>query len=308
MRDAFVKKISELAARDKNVILVTGDLGFMLFEDFAKKFPNQYINVGVAEQNMIGVSAGLALTGKFVFAYSISTFASMRPFEQIRNDICYHNLPVCIIGAGSAFSYGSAGCTHFPLQDLGIMRTLPNISVLSPGDPIEVDILLGEAYKRKRPAYMRIAKRGEPKIHTSNLPISLGKTSKILSGNDVSVLVSGRQLFNAFEATKILKKKHNINVELISCHTLKPIDDKGILKSIKKCGAILTCEEHSSIGGLKTIVSEILAENRLAVPFKSLNVPDEFPSGAGSQEYFLEKYDLSIEGIVRAILDVVKEK
>src|SRR3989344_1980677 len=142
MRTAFVEEITKLAEKDKNVWLLTGDLGFSVFDDFQKKFPKQYLNVGVAEQDLISIAAGLAMSGKKIFAYSISTFVTMRPLEQIRNDLCYQDLPVYLIGGGSTFSYSTFGCTHFPLEDLGLMRILPNMAVAAPGDPLEVRALV----------------------------------------------------------------------------------------------------------------------------------------------------------------------
>jgi len=300
MRLAFVEKLTELAEKDKNVWLLTGDLGFSVFENFIERFPDQYLNVGVSEQNLMGIAAGMAMLGKRPFVYSISTFATMRPYEQIRNDICYQNLPVTIIGGGSTFSYSTFGCTHFPLEDVAIMRALPNIKVTVPGDPMEVRKLLDDIYKQSGPAYMRIAKKGEPIIHADFNNISLGKISEIRSGSDAVVIVSGRQLPSAITAHEILSKE-GLNLRVISCHTLKPIDELSVLKVIKESKVVVTCEEHSVIGGLGTIISEIIAKNGIKVPFKILGVPDEFPKGVGSQDYFLKRYNITTEGIVETV-------
>src|SRR3989344_4708472 len=230
MRVAFVEEITKLAEKDKNVWLLTGDLGFSVFDDFQKKFPEQYLNVGVAEQDLISIAAGLAMSGKKVFAYSISTFMTMRPLEQIRNDLCYQDLPVYLIGGGSTFNYSTFGCTHFTLEDLGLMRILPNMAVAAPGDSLEVRALIRDVYKRNSPAYIRIAKKGEPVIHAPNDVISLGRASKICDGKDISVLVSGRQLANALTVVETLKKD-NINCRLLSFHTIKPLDRRAIIKA-----------------------------------------------------------------------------
>lgn len=300
MRLSFVEKLTELAEKDKNVWLVTGDLGFSVFESFMEKFPNQYLNVGVSEQNLIGIAAGLALLGKRPFVYSISTFATMRPYEQIRNDICYQNLPVTIIGGGSTFSYSTFGCTHFPLEDVAIMRVLPNMNVTVPGDPIEVKKLLDDIYKQNKPAYMRIAKKGEPVVHKDLKNISLGKISEIRSGSDATVIVSGRQLPSAVIAHEILLRD-DISLRVLSCHTPKPIDEPMVIKAIKETRAVITCEEHSIIGGLGSIVSEIIAKNNIKISFKTLGVSDEFPKGVGSQDYFLRRYNITSEGIIEAV-------
>ncbi len=300
MRLAFVKKLTELARKDKNVWLITGDLGFSVFEDFAKEFPDQYLNVGVSEQNLVGVAAGLAMMGKRPFVYSITTFASMRPYEQIRNDICYQNLPVAIIGGGSSFSYSTFGCTHVPMEDMAIMRVLPNMAVLSPGDPVEVGVLLEQAYKRKGPSYMRIAKRGEPVVHANSEQISLGKLSGMKAGTDVAIIVTGRQLPNAMTAADKLVKE-GISTAVYSAHTIKPFDENTLLQIAKNTSKIVVCEEHSVIGGLYGVICEILVKNQISIPVHALGITDEFPKGVGStQEYFLNKYGLSVEGIIEA--------
>lgn len=300
MRTAFVEEITKLAGKDKNVWLLTGDLGFSVFDDFQKKFPNQYLNTGVAEQNLISIAAGLAMSGKKVFVYSISTFMTMRPLEQIRNDLCYQNLPVYLIGGGSTFSYSTFGCTHFALEDLGLMRILPNMAVMAPGDALEVRALVQDVYKRNSPAYIRIAKKGEPVIHAPDDVISLGKSSKICEGKDVSILVCTRQLSNAALAVSALKKD-NISCRLLSFHTIKPLDKQAIIKAAKETGGIITVEEHFKKGGLGTAVAEILALEGLSVPLINIGIDDEFPSGSGSQDYFLKKYGLAPEGIIGAV-------
>lgn len=305
MRTAFIKTLTALAEADKNVWLVTGDLGFSVFEDFITRFPDQYLNVGVAEQNLIGVSAGLALAGKRPFAYSISTFATMRPLEQIRNDICYQNLPVVIVGGGSTFSYSTFGCTHFPLEDLALMRALPNMSVCCPGDPREVAALLQAASKHKGPLYLRLAKKGEPVVHADDTAIELGKMVEVRAGNDAAIVVAGRQLPNAVAAAELLRKV-GIATRVLSCHTLKPFDAPALLKAARETKALVTVEEHSLIGGLASAVAETLSQGNVAVRLRSLGVPDEFPSGVGSQDFFLARYNLTAEGIERAVKEALK--
>lgn len=307
MRTAFIDTISKLARKDKNVWLLTGDLGHGMMESFIKEFPSQFLNVGVAEQNMIGIAAGLAMTGKKVFVYSISTFATMRPFEQIRNDVCYHNLPVFIVGGGSAFSYSLFGCSHFPIEDLGIMSILPNMKVFSPGDPIEVEALTEIAYKSGTPAYIRLGRKGEPKFHKNKNEINFGKFSTIKKGQDATIIVTGRILNRAVEAANILSRE-NIFVNVISAHTLKPFDDKNLLSVIKNTGALVTCEEHLLRGGLATAVSEFIVKKNIKVPVISLGIPDEFPKGVGWQDYFFDRYNLNAKGIVQAVKKSIKLK
>jgi len=305
MRLAFVDEITKLASRDKNVWLITADLGFSVFEEFKKKFPNQFLNVGVAEQNAISIAAGLAMSGKKVFVYSISTFITMRPFEQIRNDICYQNLPVYLVGGGSTFSYSTFGCTHFSLEDLGLMKILPNMAVMAPGDPIETRALVRAAYNRKGPVYIRIAKRGEPIIHSKNDRVILGKSSKLLGGNDIAILVCGRQLPNAMFAAEILKEE-GIKCRVLSFHTIKPLDSAAIIKAAKETKGLITVEEHLLSGGFGSSVAEIVTDKGLHTPLIRLGISDEFPRGVGSQDYFLKKYKLTPEGIVKAAKKILK--
>lgn len=300
MRHTFIETIRSLARSDKDVWLVTGDLGYGMVEPFVEEFPDRFLNVGVAEQAMVGVAAGLALAGKKVFVYSISTFATMRPYEQIRNDVCYQNLPVFIIGGGSAFSYSLFGCSHLPLEDLGIMNILPNMVVIAAGDPIEVKTLVKAVYKRGGPAYIRLARNGEPTIHNRISDVELGKATVVHRGNDASIFVSGRLLPAALEAAEILSKK-GILTRVLSMHTIKPIDEKAIVDAAKQTKVILTCEEHLLLGGLGSIVASILVKKNINIPFVTFGIPDEFPKGVGWQDYFLKRYKLTSKDMVAAI-------
>jgi transketolase len=304
MRTAFIDTITKLAEKDDRVWLLTGDLGFSVFEGFRDRFPERFLNVGVAEQDLMGVAAGLALVGKRPFVYSITTFASMRAYEQVRLDICYQNLSVVIIGGGSTFSYSTFGATHMPMEDMAIMRVLPNMRILSPGDPREVGVLLRAAYEAGGPTYMRIAKKGEPIVHqnvdriTPNAPITLRE------GTDVALLVTGRQLPNALAAAEELEKKR-ISTRVIDVHTIKPLNEDAIRDSVKGVRACVVVEEHSVIGGLGDAVARLLLEGRILLPFKSLGITDQFPKGVYSQESFLDRYSLSIDGIVGTIIELL---
>lgn len=304
MRTAFVDTITELAAQDKDVWLVTGDLGYSVFEPFMERFPDQYLNVGVAEQDLIGVCAGLALAGKRPFAYSISTFASMRAFEQVRNDICYQNLPVTVVGGGSTFSYSTYGCTHFPLEDLSLMRTLPNMRVTCPGDPAEVRALVRASYENPGPLYMRIAKKGEPTLHGESDTVRLGEASLMRDGNDVAIISTGRSLAAASLAADALGKE-GIQARVLSMHTIKPLDEGAVIAAANETKGLVIIEEHSRIGGLGSAVSEVLTRTGKTARVMHLAVPDEFPSGVGSQEYFLRRYGLDAQGVVDASKEIL---
>jgi len=300
MRTSFITTLTRLAEKDERVWLLTGDLGYSVFEDFKSRFPDRYLNVGVAEQDLMGIAAGLALIGKRPYVYSISTFASMRAYEQIRNDICYQNLPVVIIGGGSTFSYSSFGCTHMPLEDFALMRVLPRMQVFSPGDPMEVQKILESTHEGTAPAYIRIAKKGEPLLHTDEKDIQVGRMSLMRKGQDATIIVAGRQLANAIVAADLLKQE-GIEVRVLSAHTLKPFDSDAVIAAATETNALISVEEHSLIGGLGAAIASVLVSAHLNVPLVTLGVPDEFPAGVGSQEWFLEKYNLTVEGIAAAV-------
>ncbi len=301
MRDAFIKTLTELAKKDKRIYLLTGDLGFSVFENFAKKFPQRFINCGVAEQNMMGVAAGLALSGKKPYVYSIIPFITLRCLEQIRNDICYQNLDVKIVGVGGGFSYGPLGTTHHALEDLGILRMLPNMTVLSPGDLIETEKLILESYRTKKPTYLRLCRGGEKNSHKKNDNIKIGKPFIFQKSGDGAVLVTGALLGTAKELVEELRDK-GYNLKLISLFTLKPINGKALLRQLKGVKIVFTLEEHSVIGGLGSAVSEILSESGYCGLFRRIGIADKYSSETGSREYLNEKFGLSKNKIKETIL------
>lgn len=305
MRIAFVNTLYELASRNKDIMLITGDLGFSVFENYIQKLPRQYLNAGVAEQNMTGLAAGLAMEGKIPFVYSIVPFVTMRNFEQIRNDICYQNLNVKIVGIGAGFSYGSYGHTHHGLEDIGILRTLANLTIFCPGDPVEVEFVTRQALKIKGPVYIRLGKAGEPVIHDAGSKLEMGKGAIVTDGKDLTVIVTSTMLYRALEVSKILAKK-GLSVRVVSMHTIKPFDSDLVISSAKKTRAIFSLEEHSIIGGLGSAVSEVLAENSINTKFKRLGVPDRFTKVIGNQEFMRKANNLSVDQIADTILRFIK--
>ena len=282
--------------------MLTGDLGFSVLEKFQEKFPDRYFDVGVSEANMIGVAAGLALSDKTVFVYSIVPFATMRCFEQIRNDLCYQNLNVKIIAVGGGLCYGSAGPTHHSITDIAIMRALPNMIVLCPGDPFEVEMATKLSVLRQTPVYIRLGKSHEPKVHLKTPNFVIGKGITIKKGDDITIIATGNLLYNAKCVSDELINK-GIDVRLISMHTIKPLDREIILKAAMETKAIFTMEEHSLIGGLGSAVSEVLAEgDTKKVLFRRISLPDAFCRDVGDQEYLRKKNSLSIEQTTNTIL------
>lgn len=305
MRIAFVSELEKIAQKDKSVFLLTADLGFGVFENYKKKFPDRYLNVGVAEQNMTGVAAGLALEGFHPIIYSIIPFATMRNFEQIRNDICYQNLPVVVVGVGSGFSYGPYGRTHHGLEDLAIIRSLPNISIFSPSDPVETAVVTSLALKMKTPVYIRIGKAGEPKIHDGNINFKLGEIFKIKNGKNIAVLATGNIISEVLKASDILKK-NGIEISIFSVPTIKPMDAGYLMGILKNYSFVFTVEEHSIIGGLGTAISEIIAENSYRLSFKRIGATDKITHFVGNQQYMRKKHGLSSDKIAEIIKVYVK--
>ncbi len=305
MRVAFTNALLESANRDRNILLIKGDLGFSIFEDFINLLPKQFLNTGISEQNMTGLAAGLAMEGKIPFIYSIIPFTTMRNFEQIRNDICYQNLNVKIVGVGSGFSYGPYGHTHHGLEDLGILRTLPNLVILSPSDPRETTQATKWALRHQGPVYIRLGKAGEPVLN-KNSSFKFGKGAVVKEGRDVTIFSTGAITSNGLEAANLLEKE-GISTALVSIHTIKPIDVETVISRARKTRFLFSLEEHSIIGGLGSAIAEVLAENQTQVFFKRIGVSDRFTKEIGRQEFMRKVNGLSAEGIAKSILSSIKK-
>lgn len=300
MRTAFMEAFTELAENDPRIMLIVGDLGFGVVTNFAERFPKQFLNVGVAEQNMTGLAAGMALCGKICFIYSIANFPTLRPFEQIRNDVCYHKANVKIVSIGGGMAYGALGMTHFAIEDIAVMRALPNMVVVAPGDPYEAACATRAAAAHEGPVYLRLGRAGEPTVHEGKVDFELGKAIVIRDGKDVSLISTGGMLKNTVEAADILAEA-GVEATVLSMHTIKPLDEEAVLAA-RGTGAIVTIEEHTIMGGLGSAVGEVLSEaGNPNVRFKRLGLPTEFPEGVGSQEYMRKKYSLSTDGLVKSI-------
>ena len=303
MRQAFVETIIDLARENKNLFLLTGDLGFSIFEDFKKEFPKRFFDIGVAEQNMIGVAAGLALSNKIVFVYSIIPFATMRCLEQIRNDLCMHNLDVRIVGMGAGLHYGTAGSTHYAIEDISIMRSLPNMTIISPATPNDTKNAFRATISHKGPVYIRLGKSYGVVKSENEDSFSIGKAILVEKGSDITIIAIGGILYNAKKCTDILKN-NDISIRLINMHTVKPIDKDIILKASEETKAIFTIEEHSVIGGLGSTVAEVLAEAKNRIPFRRFGLPDSYPKSFGDRNYLLDKNGLSAEKVANDILKI----
>jgi transketolase len=302
MRNTIINIIHKAARENKDIYFLTGDLGYSVLEDFQSELPDQVINAGIAEQNMMSVAAGLALAGKKVFVYSIIPFVTMRCFEQIRVDLCYQNLDVTIIGVGGGFAYGTLGTTHYGLEDLAIMRSLPNMKVVAMSDPLEANQLFEQILNVKGPWYIRLNRGGEKAFAEQILPSKIGIGSVLKNGSQVTIFSIGAITDVAFSASVHLEKS-GIQVEVIHMHTLKPLDKEIIIDRARTRVAIITLEEHSIIGGLGSAVAEVLADNGLVVPFRRLGLRDKYLSVIGKQDFLRKQAGLSEEDLV----DIVKQ-
>jgi len=285
MRNAFLDTLYELAVRDSRINLIVGDLGFSVVERFARDIPGQFLNAGIAEQNMTGVAAGMALSGKKVFTYSIGNFPTMRCLEQVRNDLCYHNADLKIVSIGAGFSYGTLGMSHHATEDIAIMRALPGMRVIVPADPIETAAATKELAAESGPCYLRLGKAGEPKIHKCPVDFKIGRAITLRDGKDVCIIGAGSILKVCVEAAKQLSGV-GISARVISMHTVKPLDVKTLRCAVSETRAIITVEEHNVIGGLGGAVAEFLVTSGLPlVPVSILGIKDSFCRQAGKQDY-----------------------
>jgi transketolase len=306
MRTAFIKKLFELAKLDERIVLLTGDLGFGVVTPFMEQLPRQFINAGVAEQNMTGMAAGLALSGKIAFTYSIANFPTMRCLEQVRNDVCYHNANVKIVSVGGGFTYGAMGATHHALEDLAVMRALPGLVVVAPGDPVEARAATREIVAYHGPCYIRLGKAGEPVVHESAIDFEIGKAIRMREGKDATLISTGGILQNVVRAAQRLAKA-GIETRVLSMHTVKPLDADAVLAAARETEAIFTIEEHSILGGLGSAVAEVLAEaDGPKVPFRRIGIPPAFSPHIGSQEYLWERHGLTDEAIAQTIAGILR--
>lgn len=306
MRNVFIKELIEQARQDPNLYVLTGDLGFRAFEPFQEEFPDRFINVGVAEANMINVACGLALTSKRVCVYSIVPFITMRCLEQIRNNICFHNLNINIVGVGGGFSYGNQGISHISLEDLAIMRSLPNMAVLCPGDKKEAELVVKAMFSHPGPAFIRLGKAGEKQIYNQEIDFKLGDGLIVKDGSDITLISTGNIIENVLEISKELEA-NNISVRVLSFPCIKPINEEQIKKIAKESKAIFTVEEHGKIGGLGGAVAEIISEITSNRPlFKRFGLEDKFPDKIGNQNYLRQQNGLAVDKIVDTILNILK--
>lgn len=311
MRDAFIARLTEHALADPRIMLVTGDLGFVVLDDFRARCPAQFVNAGVAEQNMMGVAAGLALEGHIVFVYSIANFATLRCLEQFRNDAAYHNADVKVVAIGGGFSYGALGMSHHATEDLAMLRALPEVTCMAPGTDDEVRAAVDAVIARQGAAYLRLDRDAAPVPPHGAQPVRVGVPRLLRDGTDAVVLAVGGVVREALAAAAALAHE-GITVRVASVHTLRPLDATALAALCRDVPVVLTVEEHMVEGGLGGATAEVLLEHGVAPRhFRRLGVRDRFSSVVGTQAFLRTRHGLdaaaiahTVRGAVAAAVDV----
>ncbi len=305
MRDAFVQRLAVLAESNPRIFLITGDLGFGVLDKFGAAFSRQFLNVGVAEQNMTGVATGLAMEGRIVFTYSIGNFPTLRCLEQIRNDAVYHRANVKIVAIGGGFSYGPLGFSHHATEDISIMRALPDVTVVAPGDTWEAAEATEAIAARPGVCYLRLDKSAAPLREANRDQFILGKARLLRQGSDVTIASTGGILGEVLRAADALNSV-GISTRLLSVHTVSPLDNDALFAACRETGGIVTVEEHTATGGFGSAVAEVFVEGDVRPrAFKRVALRGGFSSHVGTQEFLRERHDVSASAIYSSACAVV---
>ena len=303
--DVFSETLQTLASTDRDIIVVTSDSrGSGKLGPFGAKFPKQIIEIGIAEQNLVGVAAGLASTGKKVFAVSPACFLTARALEQIKNDVAYSDNPVKLIGISAGVSYGALGTTHHSLHDFAVLRTINNITIVAPADNFETEQAIRLAAQTNCPVYLRFGKKAMPLLTTEKTTFEFGKGRVVRNGSDFTIIATGETVWPAMQAAQKLQNEGHIEATVISMHTIKPLDYDLLSKIASNGKPIITVEEHSVYGGLGEACASFLVQNNFRNRFKIMGIPDEY-TVTGSQVEIMNHYGLSEEGIAREALNLL---
>jgi transketolase len=306
MRKAFIETIVDLARRDKRVLLLTGDLGFGVLETFANEFPDRFFNVGVAEQNMVGLATGLAREGHVPFVYSMGTFSALRPYEVIRNGPILHRLNVRIVGVGGGFDYGTAGSTHHSLEDLAVLRAQPGIRVFSPADSAQARAIINNTCFTDGPIYYRLSKDERPDIPELKGSFAADRVNVLEEGKDVCFVSTGRITEEVLAAARALREK-NISAAVITVPCLNPAPADDLKKKLSSFSSVVAVETHFIQGGLGSLVAEVIADNKLGARLLRMGVRDSGRPEGGDAAYLNGLHDLSKDGLVKAAADFLKK-
>lgn len=301
MRNAFAKEITALAQTDSRVVLLSGDIGNRLFDAFKDACPDRFYNCGVAEANMIGVSAGMAMLGLRPVCYTITPFITYRCIEQIRVDLCYHKQPVIVVGTGSGLSYASLGATHHSCEEIAMLRALPDLVVMAPADAHEVRACLRLALTLDQPVYIRIGKKGEPLIHAAPPTLELGRAIAMQEGEDIVFISTGTMLSLAQETAQKLQAQGHASVKILSMPCIKPLDETALQTSFTTAKIVATFEEHSIIGGLGGAVAEWLADHPSHARLLRFGTPDSFLHHNADQDEARAHFGLTADALCERI-------
>lgn len=303
MRDAFARTLYELAKADPRMFIVVADIspaGSMA--QFRTEFPDRFVNVGVAEQSMIGICAGLAMRGFRPFAYTIATFSIYRPFEQVRDDLCYQQLPVTVVGIGGGVAYSTLGGTHHSQEDIAVMSALPNMSIIAPCDPLETAAATRACLQQEGPVYLRLGKAGEPALTARAMePFVFGRLRWLKAGDDVCIVSYGPVMKLVFEAAARIEAEQGCSVAIVSAHTLKPLDRDGLAGILQRFRTVLVVEEHSEHGGLGAWARQIAWETKASAKLLSVGLRDAFIHAFGSHADLLAAHGVTVERIVEEV-------
>jgi len=305
--EVFAETLLDEAKKNPNIIAVTSDSrGSGKLINYGQELPDQIVEVGIAEQNLVGISAGLSAMGKKVFAVSPASFLTARSLEQIKADIAYSNHPVCLVGISAGISYGQLGSTHHSIHDFAVLRCINNISIVAPSDNFEASETIRQAVDYQSPLYIRFGKKPMMDVHSQDASFKIGKAIIAKQGEDVLLVATGETVQRAFLAAQILDQ-HKIYATVISMHTIKPFDEETFLNNARKAKVIVSIEEHSIYGGLGEQCASLLAQNKINTRFQILGIPDEYMVN-GSQSDVLDHYKMSPEKITKTVTDLLKNK
>ncbi|KZD05692.1 transketolase family protein [Thalassospira xiamenensis] len=309
MRTAFADEITKLGVEDPRVVLLSGDIGNRMFDDFKAQSGSRFLNCGIAEANMMSMAAGMALSGLRPVIYTITPFTTTRCLEQIRVGVCYHKAPVIIVGTGSGLSYSSLGPTHHSLEDVAILRTLPGMIVFSPADKAELRAGLREALKQDKPVYIRLGKKNEPQVHSDELDhsLTLGKSTTIREGSDVCLIGSGNILPEVVSAADALAES-GVSAHVESFHTVKPLDTERLSHLFERFSLVAVSEEHSIIGGLNSAVAQWMVEQpaKPGTKLVSIATRDEFLHEIGNHDFARRHFGIDAKSIKERVIEALK--
>jgi transketolase len=307
VRTIFVDELTKIAREDKRIVFLMSECGFSVTEHFEEEFPGRFYNTGIAEQSLVGTAAGVALRGLRPIAYNMAMFLTMRAYEQIRVDVCYQNLPVILAGVGPGLGYGAAGTTHHSIEDVAIMRVLPNLTIVFPACELDVRQAARQAVALGRPCYIGLGRAPRQlTVPYSADMFQIGKAIRMTEGNDAAVFAYGSMIPIAIDAADLLKKE-GLVLRVYNMHTIKPLDKDAIDEAVRDCGVIFSLEEENIIGGLGGAIAEYIAEkDGIQCRFRRLGIPDMYLDKAGSYSWLLKQFGLDAGGIVKSIKSVVQ--